>query len=152
MSDKLKKKDSVEVASDQLRAELIEIKERVGALETIASISNRKEVEAFVRTHIRTEKSRQIMKECEEPRTREHLMARFGFASPQALDHHLNQLREDDLIRQRFDEDRTQTFEWSNLFKRLPKSIRNEILDSADLTAKPARGGKNPQPSRDSSA
>jgi hypothetical protein len=46
------KKDKLEVSSDQLRAELIEIKERVGALETIASISNRVEVEKYIRLHL----------------------------------------------------------------------------------------------------
>jgi hypothetical protein len=131
MNGKSKNKSSVEVASDQLRAELIEIKERVGALETIASISNRKEVEAFVRTHLRTDKGRKIMRECEEPRTREHLMARFNFSTPQALDHHLNLLREADLIQQHFDDDRVQTFEWSKLFRRLPKTTRNEILNAS---------------------
>lgn len=123
-----KKKDGLEVASDQLRAELIEIKERVGALETIASISNRSVVEAYVRTHLTTEKGRQIMKECEEPKTRDYLRKRFDFASGQALDHHLNPLREDDLLRQRFDENGRQTFEWSNLFKRLPRKTIKEIL------------------------
>jgi hypothetical protein len=129
MTQKPKKTDNLEISSDQLRAELIAIKERVGALETIASISNRKEVEAFVREHLTTDKGRQIVKECEEPRTREHLMSKFSFASPQALEYYLSPLRESDLIRQHFDETGKQTFEWSNLFKRLPKGVRNEILN-----------------------
>jgi len=41
-----KKRDSVEISSDQLRAELIGIKERLGAIETIESISNRAVVDA----------------------------------------------------------------------------------------------------------
>jgi hypothetical protein len=131
MNGKSKKKDGVEVASDQLRAELIEIKERVGALETIASISNRSVVEAYVRSHLTTEKGRQIMNECAEPRTREQLIATLGFASAQALDYHLTPLREDDLIRQHFADDGTQTFEWSNLFKRLPKKTLKQILDGS---------------------
>jgi hypothetical protein len=132
MNDKAKKKDSVEVASDQLRAELIEIKERVGALETIASISNRSVVEAYVRNHVTTDRGRQIMKECAEPRTREQLISKLGFSSPQALDHHLNPLRENDLLRQHFGDDGLQTFEWSNLFKRLPKNTLRKILDGSD--------------------
>ncbi len=119
----------LEVSSSQLRAELIEIKERVGALETIASISNKEVVEKFVREHIPSDKARQILRECEEPRTREYLVSKFGFASPQALDHHLTPLRESDLIRQHFDDDRKQTFEWSNLFRRLPKTSLKKILD-----------------------
>ena len=131
MNGKPNKKDGVEVSSDQLKAELIEIKERVGALETIASISNRQVVETYVREHLKTDKGRQIMKECEEPRTREHLMAKFGFKSAAALDYHLSPLREDDLIRHRF-EDGTQTFEWSNLFKRLPKKTLKKMLDGSN--------------------
>jgi hypothetical protein len=88
MNSKSAKKDELEVSSGQLQAELIEIKERVGALETIASISNRDVVERFVREHITTDKARQILKECEEPRTRDHLISKFSFASAQALDHH----------------------------------------------------------------
>jgi hypothetical protein len=124
------KKDSVEVSSDQLKAELIAIKERLGALETIASISNRQVVEVYVREHLKTDKGKQILKECEEPRTRDYLMKKFGFNSAPALDYHLNPLREADLIRQRFDDDgTTQTFEQSNLFKRLPKSSVRKLLD-----------------------
>ena len=93
MNGKPKKADRVEISSDQLRSELIEIKERVSALETIASISNREAVEKFVRGQLTTDKARPIMKECAEPRTREYLMAKFGFKSGPALDHHLKPLR-----------------------------------------------------------
>jgi DNA-binding transcriptional ArsR family regulator len=129
MIEKQKRKDNVEVASDQLKAELIEIKERVGALETIASISNRSVVETYVRGCLKSEKGRQVMKECEQPRTRDYLISKLGFASAQALDYHLSPLRENDLIRQRFEDDgTTQTFEWSNLFKRLPKKTLDQVL------------------------
>ena len=132
MDGKPNRKDGVEVSSDQLKAELIEIKERVGALETIASISNRQVVEAYVREHLKTDKGKQIMKECAEPRTREELIAKFAFRSAASLDYHLTPLREDDLIRHRFNEDGTQTFEWSNLFKRLPKKTLRQILGGSD--------------------
>jgi hypothetical protein len=128
MTDGRTKKDSVEVSSDQLKVELIAIKERIGALETIASISNRQVVEAYVRENLKTDKGKQIMKECAEPRTRNYLMAKFGFNNAPALDYHLTPLRESDLLRQRFDDDGTQTFEWSNLFRRLPKATMRKIL------------------------
>lgn len=129
MTDHMKKQPSLQVSSDQLQAELIEIKERLGALETIASISNRKVVEEYVRNHLRTDKAKPIMRECKEPRSREQLIAKLGFKSSQALDHHLKHLRDDDLIRQHLDEGGSQVFEWSNLFKRLPKSTIQEILE-----------------------
>src|SRR5438132_5925585 len=97
MTGKPKKPDRIEVSSDQLKAELTEIKERVGALETIASISNRQVVEAYVREHLHTDRGKDIMRECAERRTRAHLMAKFGFKSAAALDYHLTPLREDDL-------------------------------------------------------
>ena len=120
----------LEVSSEQLKAELIEIKERLGALETIASISNRAVVEAYVRGHLTTAKGKLIMKECEAPKTREQLITKLHFASAQALDYHLAPLREDDLVRQFLDGTGTQTFVWSNLFKRLPKKTISEILKS----------------------
>ncbi len=131
MNGKARKKDQLEISSDQLRAELIEIKERVGALETIASISNIAVLEKYVTTYLTTDKGRQIMKQCEQPRTRDYLKSTFGFASTQALDHHLNPLREADLLHQRFDDNGLQTFEWSKLFKGLPKKIMSRLLDGS---------------------
>jgi hypothetical protein len=128
MNGKPNKNVGVEVSSDQLKSELIEIKERLSALETIASISNRAEVEAYVRGCLTTAKGKLIMKECEEPQTKEDLIAKFKFASAQALDYHLRPLRRDDLIQQHVDDDGTMTFGWSNLFKRLPKKTLGKIL------------------------
>ncbi len=129
MNGKAERTDRVEVASDQLKAELVEIKERLSALETIASVSNRTEVETYVQGCLTSTKGKQIMKECEEPRTKEYLISKFRFASAQALDYHLSPLRRDDLIQQHSDDDMgTLTFEWSNLFKRLPKKTIRKIL------------------------
>lgn len=132
MSGNSGKKQSMEVESDQLRGELIEIKERLGALETIASISNRAEVERFVRAQVTNSQRREILSECEEPRTREHLIKKLNYNSPAALDYHLAPLREANLVRPHFEDNRTQTFEWSNLFKRLPKSVIKEILNDTN--------------------
>jgi hypothetical protein len=139
------KKDSVEVSSDQLTAELIAIKERLGALETIASISNRQVVEVYVREHLKTDKAAQIMRECEEPRTREQLVKAFGFNSPAALDYHLNPLRAADLLRTTLaDDGTTQTFEQSNLFKGLPKSAIRKILGDGETEAKETAAQRKP--------
>ncbi len=75
------------------------------------------------------------MKECEQPRTRRHLISQLQFASAAALDYHLKPLREADLLRQNIDDDGTQTFEWSNLFKRLPKATLRKILEVAPTAA-----------------
>jgi hypothetical protein len=145
MNEKPGKKDSVEVASDQLKAELVQIKERLGALETIASISNKSVVETYVRGNLTTDKGRSIMRECDQPRTREYLMCKFGFASAQALDYHLNPLRDADLIQQRFDDNGVQTFEWSNLFKRLPRKVLAEVLNSPGLAQNGSTSRKGPR-------
>ena len=128
MTGKEKATSRVEVSSDQLKNELTEIKDRVSALETIATISNRKVVEDYVRAELRTDKAIPILKECEEPRTREHLVNKFNFNSAAALDHHLKPLKQADLIQQRFDDDGTLTLEWSNLFRRLPNAVLKSIL------------------------
>jgi DNA-binding transcriptional ArsR family regulator len=131
VSDERPKKVSVEVSSQSLQDELVAIKDRLSAIETIASISNAAVVRKYVEDHLKTDKGKAIMKECEEPRTKNHLISQFKFNSPQALDHHLKPLLKDDLVRQRVEEDGTILFEWSNLFRRLPHSTIVSILKDA---------------------
>ena len=128
MSDKQKKKDSIEVTSDLLKAELVAIKDRLSAIETIQSISNAPAVKKYVEEEKLTGKGKAILKECEESRTRSHLRSTFQLNSDQALNHHLKPLLEADLLRQKVNEDKTIVFEWSNLFRRLPKSTIKSIL------------------------
>lgn len=127
MSDKRPKKDAVEVSSQPIQDELAAIKDRLNAIETIQSISNAAVVKKFVEEHLTTKDAKKIMKECEEPRTRSHLQAAFGYNSKQALDHHLKPLREADLLREKIESGAIR-FEWSNLFRRLPKSTIRSIL------------------------
>ncbi|WP_311029410.1 hypothetical protein [Mesorhizobium koreense] len=131
MTDKRSKKDGIEVTSQSLKDELVAIKDRLSALETIQSIANAEIVKKYVLEHLKTEKGKAIMKECVEPRTKSYLVSEFGFNSPQALDHHLKPLLRDDLLRQRIEEDGTITFEWSNLFRRLPRSVIGTIVGHA---------------------
>lgn len=129
MTDKRPKKDSVEVSSQSLQDELAAIKDRLNAIETIASISNAAVVKKYVEDHLKTEKGKAIMKECAEPRTKAHLISKFKFNNRQALDHHLKPLVGDDLLRQRIEDDGTIVLEWSNLFRRLPRSSITSILN-----------------------
>ena len=131
MSDKRPKKDSLEVSSQSLQDELIAIKDRLNAIETIQSISNASVVKKYVEDHLTTDKGKAIMKVCEEPRTRSHLRSHFQFNSDQALHHHVKPLLEADLLRRKVEEDGTIVFEWSNLFRRLPKSTIKAILKGA---------------------
>jgi hypothetical protein len=131
MSDKQKKKDSIEVTSDPLKSELVAIKDRLSAIETIQSISNAPAVKKYIDEEKLTGKGKAILKECEEPRTRSHLRSTFQLNSDQALNHHLKPLLEADLLRQKVNEDRAIVFEWSNLFRRLPKSTIKSILGNS---------------------
>jgi hypothetical protein len=131
VSDKRSKKDSVEVSSQSLQDELVAIKDRLSAIETIQSISNAPAVKKYVEEEKLTGKGKAILKECEEPRTRSHLRTTFNFNSDQALQHHLRPLLEADLLRQKVTDDDIIVFEWSNLFRRLPKSTIKSILDDA---------------------
>ena len=63
MTDKRPKKDSVEVSSQSLQDELIAIKDRLSAIETIESISNAPTVKKYVEEHLKTTKAKEIMKE-----------------------------------------------------------------------------------------
>jgi hypothetical protein len=125
----VKNPNGLEVNSDQLTAELIEIKERIGSLETITSLANRSHVEQQARTHLTTPQRRAIMKLCEAPLTREELKTKLKHNSLQALDVHLRPLRDADLIHQHINEKGKPIFEWSKLFKSLPKATKNLILE-----------------------
>jgi hypothetical protein len=128
MNDKRVKKDSLEVSSQPMQDELVAIKDRLSAIETIQSISNATVVEKYVEDHLKTDKAKPIMRECETPRTRTYLRDHFNFNSDAALDHHFKPLREADLIRQHVEDDGTLVFQWSNLFRRLPKSSIKKLL------------------------
>jgi DNA-binding transcriptional ArsR family regulator len=129
VNDKRPKKDSLEVSSQSLLDELVAIKDRLSAIETIQGISNAKVVRQYVEEHLKTKDAKKIMAECEEPRTRTHLQTTFGYKSKQALDHHLKPLREAILLRERVEEDGTIVFEWSNTFRSLPKSAIRSVLN-----------------------
>lgn len=128
MRDKRPKRDSVEVSSQPLQDELVAIKDRLNAIETIQSISNAPVVKQYVQEHLKTRDAKRIMKECEEPKTKSHLQTTFGYKSRQALHHHLKPLYEADLLRDKVGEDGSIVVEWTNLFRRLPKSTIKSII------------------------
>ncbi|MGX9391810.1 hypothetical protein ACWX0K_00505 [Nitrobacteraceae bacterium UC4446_H13] len=131
MSGNRSKKDAIEVQSQPIQDELAAIKDRLNAIETIQSISNAAVVKQYVQEHLKTKDAKKIMKECEEPRTKQHLQITFGYNSRQALHHHLKQLYEADLLRDKAQEDGSIVVEWTNLFRRLPKTTIKSILGGA---------------------
>lgn len=132
MNDKRPQKGGVEVSSPSMLDELIAIKDRLSAIETIQGISNAPAVKKHVEEHLKTKDAKKIMAECEEPKTRSHLQTTFGYKSKQALDHHLKPLREATLLREKVGEDGIIVFEWSHSFRSLPKSMIKSILNGND--------------------
>ncbi|MET3899449.1 DNA-binding transcriptional ArsR family regulator [Devosia sp. UYZn731] len=134
--DKRPKKDGLEVSSQPIQDELAAIKDRLSAIETIQSISNAGVVKQYVKDHLTTKDARKIMAECEQPRTKTHLMTVFGYKTKPSLDHHLKPLREAVLLREKIEDDGTIAFEWSNLFRGMPKSaIKSVLADSPQTRA-----------------
>lgn len=128
MSGKRSNKDALEVSSQPIQDELVAIKDRLSAIETIQAISNAAVVKKYVEEHLKTDKAKAIMRECSEPRTKAYLIEHFRFNSPQALNNHLRPLMRDDLLREQTEEDGTRAYVWSNLFRRLPHSSITAIL------------------------
>jgi DNA-binding transcriptional ArsR family regulator len=122
------KRDALEVKSGSIEAELIEIKERLGSLETIAGLANSREVLDHAGKHLTSEQRFAIMRLCEIPQTKEQLRTALNHNSIPALDKHLKPLREADLIHQSTNDEGLLTFEWSKLFKSVPKSSRSSLL------------------------
>jgi hypothetical protein len=117
---------NVEVTSQQLLNELIEIKDRVGALENVAGIANQAILIKYFGEVLNNAQRRRIMAACQEPQTKDQLVAALNFNSQQALNFHLNPLREG-LIHETHAAGAT-LFEWSLLFKRLQKKEREKLL------------------------
>lgn len=144
-----RKTNAVEMSSETLQAELIEIKERLGSLETVTSLAHRKEVEAQARSLLTTPGRRDAMRACETPKTRDQLKVHLGQPNVQGVDYHLNPLRGGDLIHQKTDESGVLTFEWSRLFRSLPKQTKISVLGAPnDGTAK-SKTSKQRETSKD---
>jgi hypothetical protein len=137
-----KKQSGLEVSSSQLTEQLIQIKDRISALETIASLANRKEVEAYVAETLKSDQSIKIMLACSEPRTKEELRVLAGFNSVPALDNHLKHLRSDALVEEKTNEKGLITLEWSPLFKRLPNRDRERLIGPQQV-ARPQKSRRN---------
>src|SRR4051794_16354618 len=124
----------VEVTSQQLLNELSEIKDRVGALENVAGIANQEILIRYFSEVLNGPQRKEIMAACRTPQKKEELIKAFDFKSRQALDHHLKPLREG-LIHETHIDGVTH-FEWSLLFKRLPKRKIDDLIGKKDKPAK----------------
>ena len=62
-----KKSTGLEVSSSQLTDQLIEVKERLSAIETILGLGNRKEVHEYVTETLKTPQAKKLMTLCNQP-------------------------------------------------------------------------------------
>lgn len=128
MSDKRQKMNPLEVSSQTLQDELTAIKDRLSAIETIQGISNADVVKKYVDEHLKSERGKEIMRECAEPRSKPELIKSLNFNSRQALENHLNPLIADHLLNRHVEEDGSIVYVWSNLFQSLPRTKIAAIL------------------------
>jgi len=128
VSDKRPKKDALEVSSQTLQDELAAIKDRLSAIETIQSISNAEVVKKYVDEHLKSERGKEIMRKCAEPRSKPDLIKALNFNSRQALENHLNPLIADHLLNRHIEEDGSIVYVWSNLFRSLPRTKIAAVL------------------------
>jgi hypothetical protein len=127
VATKAKPNANVEVTSTQLLSELQEIKDRVGALENVAGIANQPALEKYFREVLSTPQRKSLMATMQTPKTKLELQQECDHKSGPALKYHLDPLREG-LVHVKHDEDGVERFEWSLLFKRMPKKIRLALI------------------------
>lgn len=126
--EKRPKKGHMEVSSQSLQDELVAIKERLSAIETISSISNAVVVKKYVEDSVKNEQAKKIMRACEDAKSKEELRVAGGHNSTQALDRYLQPLKQADLLWREVRDDGVVVFQWSNLFRRLSRPIIKAIL------------------------
>jgi DNA-binding transcriptional ArsR family regulator len=123
-------KPVLEVSSEQIYQKLVEIEERIAALETVATLAHQTEIEEYVRLVVaQSEDRKAILRACEEPRTNVSLQEICGKNSRQAVHRHLKPLHDGQLVHSR-KEGADLLYEWSPLMRRLNKGRRQRLLDS----------------------
>lgn len=125
---KSKPDGNIEVTSQQLLDELREIKDRVGALENVSGIAHQSALEKYFAEALSTDQRRALMNALREPRSKKELQAQFGHKHEQGLNYHLNPLGEG--LVHSVHIGGVEKFEWSLLFKRMPKKTREALLAS----------------------
>jgi len=125
-----KRPPPTEVASQSIENELVQIKERLSAIESLEGLTNQDVIAAHVDKAIKGSKKRaEILRNCHDGPTKTELTERCELKSTQALDHHLNPLRDDGLLLHTWeDDDGVLHFGWSFMMKHLPADTRKKIL------------------------
>lgn len=120
--------ESMQVSSDQLDGRLAGMEDRLTSIEVILAHANRKDIEELVASAVGgSAQKKELLRLCETARSIPDLTAAMKLNSPQALNKHLRPLKEHGLI-QHASTQPDVTYEWNALLRRLPKSVRSDLL------------------------
>jgi len=128
MSAHVKKLEAIEVNSDTLKGELIEIKDRLDGIEALQAHVHRNEIEELVRKAVGDSfQRRRLLQLCETPKTISELQSSLNLNSPQAVNKHLAPLKHNGLLYHASTVTPV-SYVWSPLLSRLNKAVRDELL------------------------
>jgi len=114
-----------EVSSDQLKGELIEIKDRLDGLEALQAHVHRKEIQALiVNTVGESATMKKLLRLCETSQTISELQNALKLNSPQAVNNYLAPLRDNGLLHHHSTVAPI-SYRWSPLIRRLSKAVRD---------------------------
>jgi len=121
--------ESAEFSSRELRHELQEIKERLTTIEGLDAFIHRDKIVDMIRSALKDNANRKaIVKNCDQPRTKEELASICGHNSVPALDHHLTPLREHSILIEQTVKNGCIAFVQSRIIRMLPKSELAKLL------------------------
>ena len=121
-------KAGFEISSDQLKGELVEIKDRLDGLEALQAHVHRKEVEALIiKTVGESATMKKLLRLCEAPQTISELQSGLNLNSPQAVNNYLAPLRDNGLLHHHATVAPI-SYRWSPLIRRLSKAVRDRLL------------------------
>lgn len=119
---------NLEINSDQIAGELIQIKDRIDSVEAILAHANRKTIIELVNSAIdKYPQSKQLLEFCEEPRTLDEMQAELELKSHPAVHKHLGRLKDNGLLQH---ESTTSpvSYKWSAILRRLNKQDREKLF------------------------
>jgi hypothetical protein len=117
-----------EISSDQLKGELIEIKDRLDGLEALQAHIHSKDVEALVTKTVKGSATmKKLLRLCETPQTISELQSALNLNSPQAVNNYLAPLRDNGLLHHHSTVAPI-SYRWGPLIRRLSKAVRDRLL------------------------
>lgn len=128
MSSHIKKPPPIEVSSDPIQGELIEIKDRLDGIEALQAHVHRDEIKTLIQKAVRdSPQKKELLRLCESPMTIADLQSALGLNSPQAVNKHLAPLKHNGLL-YHYSTVSPVSYIWSPLLSRLNKAVRDALL------------------------